>query len=154
MDVKHIPVMLEEVVKMIQPGDEKIYVDATVGLGGHAEGILRQAEHCTVVGIDRDSGALKLAGERLKKYRNVFLVNERFSNIRSVVNSMGFPVVHGIVLDAGVSTLHLKAEGRGFSFLKDEPLDMRMDQNQELTAEMVVNRYSEHELADIIWKYG
>jgi len=155
MDVEHVPVMLKEVTEMLQPRQDGIYVDATVGLGGHAEGILRDARGgCTLIGIDKDDKAIEISADRLRKYSNVYLVRERFSNMKAVVNSLGFSRVNGILLDAGVSTLHLKAGGRGFSFLRDEPLDMRMDQGQNLTAEKVVNGYSEHDLADIIWKYG
>ncbi|RJQ57083.1 MAG: 16S rRNA (cytosine(1402)-N(4))-methyltransferase RsmH [Nitrospiraceae bacterium] len=154
MTVLHIPVMLKEVVEMLQTRKDGIYVDATVGLGGHAAGILQRSPGCVLIGIDRDETALATARERLNEYGKVHLVKEKFSNMKTVVNNLGFYRVNGIILDAGVSTLHLKAEGRGFSFLKDEPLDMRMDQSQGLTAEDVVNGYSERELADIIWKYG
>ncbi len=130
------------------------YVDATLGLGGHSEGILQHDDTCTIIGIDRDDNALAIARERLSGYKNVHLVRDSFSNMRNVVNDIGFEGVDGIILDAGVSTLHLKAEGRGFSFLKDEPLDMRMDQRQSLTARDIVNNYSEKDLADVIWQYG
>lgn len=154
MSVTHIPVMLKEVTEMLQPQHDGIYVDATVGLGGHAEGILQQSHECILIGIDRDEQVLEIARQRLSPYQNVHIVTEHFSNMKSVVHGLGFDKVNGIILDAGVSTLHLKAEGRGFSFLKDEPLDMRMDQRQELTAEKVVNKYSEEDLAFVIWKYG
>jgi len=154
MHVEHIPVMLKEVTEMLQPRQDGIYVDATVGLGGHAEGILRNSGGCTLIGIDKDDKAIEIAAERLKEYSNVYLVRDSFSNMKAVVNGLGFSRVSGILLDAGVSTLHLKAEGRGFSFSKDEPLDMRMDQSQDLTAEKVVNGYSQFDLADVIWKYG
>ncbi len=130
-----------------------VYVDATIGLGGHTEGIMQKAEGCTVIGIDRDEEALAIAKERLKS-GNLHLVKERFSNMRHAVNSLGYNEVDGILLDIGVSTLHLKADSRGFSFMKDEALDMRMDKAQKLTAEEIVNRYPEKELADVIWKYG
>lgn len=130
-----------------------VYVDATIGLGGHAERILQKAEGCTVIGIDRDEEALEIAKERLKS-GNLHLVKERFSNMKSAVNALGYNEVDGILLDIGVSTLHLKADNRGFSFMKDEALDMRMDQEQKLTAEEIINRYPEKELADVIWKYG
>ncbi len=131
-----------------------IYVDATLGLGGHSEGILRQDDTCTIIGIDRDDSALAIAKERLSGYKNVHLVRDSFSNMKDVVHDLGYEGVDGIILDAGVSTLHLKAEGRGFSFLRDEPLDMRMDQRQSLTARDVVNNYSEKDLAAVIWEYG
>jgi len=154
MNVVHVPVMREEVIKNMNLKKSGIYVDATVGLGGHAEAILHNAKGCTVIGIDRDREALDRARERLMEYENVHLVRDSFSNMKSVVNTLGFSEVNGILLDLGVSTLHLKSGGRGFSFLKDEPLDMRMDKGQDLTAEEVINTYSEKDLADLIWKYG
>ncbi len=154
MKIEHIPVLLKEVVDMLCPGEDGIYVDATLGPGGHTEGIVRYAKDCRLIGIDRDEEAIEAAGERLKNYRNIKLVQESFSNMKVVVNSLGYEKVNGILLDIGVSALHLKSEGRGFSFLRDEPLDMRMDQNQELTAKDIVNRYPEKDLADLIWQYG
>jgi len=154
MNIVHVPVMREEVIENMNLKKSGIYVDATVGLGGHAEGILDNAKECTLIGIDRDREALDRARERLMEYGNVHLVRDSFSNIKSVVNTLGFSEVDGILLDLGVSTLHLKSGGRGFSFLKDEPLDMRMDKGQDLTAEKVINTYPEKQLADLIWKYG
>jgi 16S rRNA (cytosine1402-N4)-methyltransferase len=154
MNVVHVPVMREEVIENMNLKNSGIYVDATVGLGGHAEGILHKAKECTLIGIDRDREALDRARERLMEYGSVHLVRDSFSNMRSVVNTLGYSKVNGILLDLGVSTLHLKSDGRGFSFLKDEPLDMRMDKGQDLTAEKVINTYSEKDLADLIWKYG
>lgn len=153
MGIVHIPVMMEEVLEALRVKSDGVYVDATVGLGGHAEGILKKAQGCTVIGIDRDEEALKIAGERLKGY-HVHLVRENFSRMKEIVKKEGYDSVDGIVLDAGVSALHLKAEGRGFSFLRDEPLDMRMDRRQTLTARDVVNSYPEERLASIIWEYG
>jgi 16S rRNA (cytosine1402-N4)-methyltransferase len=153
MGIVHIPVMMEEVLEALRVKSSGIYVDATVGLGGHAEGILKRARRCTVIGIDRDEEALRIAGERLRGY-HVQLVRENFSKMKEIVKSKGYDSVDGIVLDAGVSALHLKAEGRGFSFLRDEPLDMRMDRRQALTASDVVNGYPEERLASIIWEYG
>ncbi|MBI5409015.1 MAG: 16S rRNA (cytosine(1402)-N(4))-methyltransferase RsmH [Nitrospirae bacterium] len=154
MSVEHIPVMLREVIEMLSPKQDGVYIDATVGLGGHAEGILRHAERCALIGIDRDEEALETARKRLSGYGSVYLVRDSFSNMKTVVGSLGFDRVDGILIDAGVSTLHLKAEGRGFSFLRDEPLDMRMDQRQTLTAQEVVNRYPEPKLAAVIYEYG
>ncbi len=154
MNIEHVPVLLREVVEMIRPKRDGIYVDATIGLGGHAEAILQHAGGCTLIGIDRDDMAIEASKSRLKEYRNTCFAKDRFSNMKTVVNSFGYERVNGILLDIGVSTLHLKSEGRGFSFLKDEPLDMRMDQGQRLTAAEVVNSYSEKNLAAIVWQYG
>ena len=141
-------------MEALQITSSGIYVDATLGLGGHSEGILQRAAGCTLIGIDRDEKAIEIARERLKGYQKVHLMKNRFSNMKEVVNSLGYEKVNGIILDAGVSTLHLKDEGRGFSFMKDEPLDMRMDQDSDLTAEKVVNSYKEKDLANIIYQYG
>jgi 16S rRNA (cytosine1402-N4)-methyltransferase len=154
MNIVHVPVMKEEVLKNLNVKNYGIYVDSTIGLGGHAEGILRLANDCTLIGIDRDDKAIEIARERLNKYQHVHLIQETLSNITTVVGNLGYNKVSGIFLDLGISALHLKSEGRGFSFLKDEPLDMRMDRRQSLTAEIVVNKYSEKDLADILWRYG
>lgn len=146
-----MPVMLKEVLEALMVKKSGVYVDGTVGLGGHAEGILSSG--CTLIGIDRDKEALEMSKKRLKKY-NVFFAKDNFSNMEAVVKGLGYENVDGILLDLGVSTLHLKEEMRGFSFLKDEPLDMRMDQQQRLTAGMIVNKYSEKDLANLLWKYG
>ena len=154
MEIIHVPVMREEVLEALELKSSGIYVDATLGLGGHSEGILQRAAGCTLIGIDRDEKAIGIAAERLKGFQNVHLIKDRFSNMKEVVNSLGYEKVNGIILDVGVSTLHLKAEGRGFSFMRDEPLDMRMDRSAELTAEKVVNSYKEKDLADVIYQYG
>ncbi len=154
MEIVHVPAMREEVLEALKIESSGIYVDATVGLGGHAEGIMQRAGDCTLIGIDRDDKAIEIARERLRDYKTVHFVRDSFSNIGTAVRNLGYDKVTGILLDLGVSTLHLKSEGRGFSFLKDEPLDMRMDRRQTLTAEAVVNKYSEKALADIIWQYG
>jgi len=154
MEPVHIPVMRAEIIEAMKIKNSGIYVDATVGLGGHAEGILKQAGNCTLIGIDRDESALAIARERLREFPNVHLVQESFSHIQNAVHGLGHEVVDGILLDTGVSTLQLKSEDRGFSFLSDAPLDMRMDMNQKLTAGDIISRYREKELADIIWRYG
>lgn len=154
MEISHIPVMREEVLEALELKSSGIYVDATLGLGGHAAGILQRTKGCTLIGIDRDESAIRIAKERLKGYQKVYFVKEKFSNLKEVVNKLGYEKVDGIILDAGVSTLHLKAEDRGFSFMTDGPLDMRMDQSSDLTAEEVVNNYKEKDLADVIYQYG
>ncbi len=154
MDIVHVPVMQEEVIEALNVERSGVYLDATIGLGGHAEGILQRAGDCTIIGLDRDERALEIARDRLKDFSQVHLVQESFSNMAAAVKSVGHDRVNGILLDIGVSTLHLKAEGRGFSFLRDEPLDMRMDRRQRLTAEGVVNSYPEKDLADLIWRFG
>ena len=154
MEITHVPVMREEVLEALELKDSGIYVDATLGLGGHAVGILQRAEGCTLIGIDRDESAIRIARERLKGHQKVYFVKDKFSNLKEIVNNLGYEKVDGIILDAGVSTLHLKNEDRGFSFMTDGPLDMRMDQDSDLTAEKVVNSYQEKDIADLIFQYG
>ena len=154
MEIVHVPVMREEVLEALNIVRSGVYVDATVGMGGHAEGILERAGDCTLIGIDRDGSAIEIARERLGNHENIHLIQDSFSNLGAVVRNLGYDRVNGILLDLGVSTLQLKSEGRGFSFLSNEPLDMRMDKRQGLTAEEVVNKYSEKELSDVIWKFG
>lgn len=153
MGITHIPVMSGEVTKALKVKKSGIYVDGTVGSGGHAECMFQRAGGCTVVGIDRDDEALEIAKERLKDY-DVHLVRDNFSNMEAVVKEIGYKEVDGVLLDLGVSTIQLKAEERGFSFLKDENLDMRMDRRQRLTAAWIVNEYSEKDLAHVLWNYG
>jgi 16S rRNA (cytosine1402-N4)-methyltransferase len=123
--------MLTEVLEALRIKELGIYVDGTTGLGGHAEGILKSARRCTLVAMDSDELALQAAGERLRPLmsegRRVHFVRDNFSNMKTAVNELGYEKVDGILLDLGVSTFQLKSEGRGFSFLKEEPLDMRMD---------------------------
>ena len=154
MEIAHVPVMVEEVLRMLKVKKSGIYIDGTVGLGGHAEGILKSVEGgCTLIGIDKDEEALKIAKERLKGF-DVHLIRDRFPNTDAVISNLGYREVDGILLDLGVSTLQLKSEGRGFSFLKDEPLDMRMDNRQTLTALRIISGYPEKDLAHILWQYG
>ncbi len=153
-EIIHVPVMPEEVLEALKVRENGIYVDATVGTGGHAEYILRRAGRCTLIGIDRDEKAIETAAGRLKGLENVHLVRGNYSDMGSIVSNLGYAGVSGILLDIGVSALHLKSEGRGFSFLRDEPLDMRMDQAQALTARDVVNTYPEKDLAGLIYRYG
>ncbi|MBI4843329.1 MAG: 16S rRNA (cytosine(1402)-N(4))-methyltransferase RsmH [Nitrospirae bacterium] len=154
MGIAHVPVMPEEVMEGLKISEGGAYVDATVGLGGHAGLILEKAKGCSLIGIDRDGEVLASAKERFKGMENVHLAKGRFSELKPILNSFGFSGADGILFDIGVSTMQLKAEGRGFSFLKDEPLDMRMDREGRLTAEDVVNEYSEKGLAEIIWRFG
>lgn len=154
MEIAHVPVMLEEVLRMLKVKKSGVYVDGTVGLGGHAGGILKSVEGgCTLIGIDKDEEALKIAKERLKDF-DVHLIRDRFPNMDAVISNLGYREVDGILLDLGVSTLQLKSEGRGFSFLKDEPLDMRMDNRQTLTALRIISGYPEKDLSHILWQYG
>ena len=121
MGVIHVPVMLAEVLEGLKLKDKGIYIDGTVGSGGHAEGILKNAGGCTLIGLDKDEDAIKMAGERLKGY-DVHLIKSAFSDMERVIKGLGYEEVDGILLDLGVSTLQLKSVGRGFSFSGDDVL--------------------------------
>jgi 16S rRNA (cytosine1402-N4)-methyltransferase len=150
----HLPVMLREVVEFLRPSGAGVYVDATVGLGGHSEEILRHiGEGGTLVGIDRDDEALRAAAGRLTDGRCVFR-KARFSEMREVLDGLGIRGVDGVLFDFGASMLQMKGPGRGFSFVSDEALDMRMDRSQPLTAQRVVNDYPAVEIEKILREYG
>jgi len=151
----HHPVLLEEVVEWLRPGEGGTFVDCTVGLGGHARALLAASPGARVIGIDRDPEALALARERLLIFEGrVELVHANFESIASVLDRQGVPEARGILVDLGVSSLQLERGERGFSFAYDAPLDMRMDPNGELTAAELVNGLEERELADLIFEYG
>lgn len=153
MKVIHLPVMLREVIVLLKPESGGIYVDATVGLGGHSEEILKHIGSGMLIGIDRDDEALNMAGSRLADSR-VVLKKGRFSEVGQLVAETGVTEVDGILFDIGTSMFHLKTAERGFSFLSEEPLDMRMDRAQDLTAAYIVNRYPEKDIDKILWEYG
>lgn len=152
----HEPVMLAEAVAGVATTPAGRYVDATVGLGGHAAAILDAAgEQSRLLGIDRDPQALEIAAQRLAAYGDrVMLVHGNFADIEQLCAAHGFNAVDGVLLDLGVSSLQLEQPGRGFSFQRDEPLDMRMDPGEATTAAEIVNETPERELAALIWRYG
>ncbi|WP_461829944.1 16S rRNA (cytosine(1402)-N(4))-methyltransferase RsmH [Aquifex sp.] len=154
MEVIHKPVLLKESVQLLTENGGKIYVDSTLGLGGHAKEILKQREDIFLVGIDKDDEAIQIAKENLKEFEGRFVIYKAdFKDFDLVLEEEGIEKVDGILFDLGTSMLQLKSE-RGFSFQIDAPLDMRMDKEQTLTAYKVVNQYSERELARIIKEYG
>jgi len=150
----HVPVLVKEALTMLNIKADGIYVDATVGLGGHSEAVLLAlGSKGRLIGIDKDEDAIKQAYERLKNER-VFLKKGSFSDLKDILLSMSIKEVDGVLFDLGVSMLQLKDLSRGFSFTSDERLDMRMDAAQELTAWDVVNRYPEREVERILREYG
>ncbi|MBI5848717.1 MAG: 16S rRNA (cytosine(1402)-N(4))-methyltransferase RsmH [Nitrospirae bacterium] len=154
MTIMHLPVMSGEVIETLAPHRGGIYVDATVGLGGHSEMILSLVgQDVRVVGLDRDEQALKRAAQRLTDSR-VLLKKGTFSHMEEVLNAEGILEADGILLDLGVSMMQLKDPVRGFSFLSNERLDMRMDNAQLLSAWDMVNTYDEQELVRILREYG
>ncbi len=154
MEFKHTSVLLNESIELLNVKDGGIYVDGTLGGGGHSEAILKKA-NCRLIGIDRDDDALKAAGERLKPYGDrVTLVKSNFKDIVSVLDDLGIEKIDGCILDLGVSSYQLDTVERGFSYQHSAPLDMRMDQNQYTSAFNIVNEYSVKELTRIFRDYG
>ncbi len=146
--------MLGEVIEMLNPMQNGVYVDATIGHGGHSENILKLiGSEGRLIGIDRDDEALKVAEKRLSD-RRVILKRGNFSYMESLIYSNGITEVDGILFDLGVSMLQLKNLERGFSFVSDKRLDMRMDRRQKVSAWDVVNRYPEKELERILREFG
>lgn len=150
----HQPVLLDEVVRALDPTSGKTYVDGTFGRGGYAKAIMSACADCKVIGIDCDPEAVKVGSELAGKHPNRFqIVEARFSEIDRVTESLGIDEVHGITLDVGVSSVQLDDPDRGFSFQKDAPLDMRMSK-AGVSAADVVNDATEQQLSDIIYQYG
>lgn len=156
MKFSHIPVMSQEVLEYLGPAPGGTYVDGTLGGGGHTLEILKQsAPTGRVIGLDRDDDALNAAQEFLSDFTGrVTLVRENFRNIKRVLADLGIEAVDGVILDLGVSLHQLTSPERGFSFMEDAPLNMRMDRRQELTAATIVNTFGERELARIFSRYG
>jgi 16S rRNA (cytosine1402-N4)-methyltransferase len=152
--VEHRPVLLAEVLDLLRPSHGGCFVDCTVGLGGHTRALL-DGGASRVVGLDRDADALMAARPRLGPLADrVELVHADFRDLGRVLDDRGIGVVAGVVADLGVSSMQLDAPGRGFSFRRDEPLDMRMDRTQGETAADLIARLDEHELADVIFRFG
>ncbi len=152
----HYSVLLQETIENLNIKEDGIYVDGTLGGGGHAlEVVKRLSDKGRFFGIDQDDAAIRAAGERLKEYEDkITLIRSNYCNMQSVLAQQGVDKVDGIVLDLGVSSYQLDTEERGFSYRFDTTLDMRMDQRQALTAKDIVNEYPEMELYRIIRDYG
>jgi len=149
----HTPVLLEEVLEWLRIKPDGSYVDATLGAGGHSAAIAARLTTGRLISLDRDVQALELARERLKSFGpKVRLVASPFSRIAEVVHELGIPGVDGVLADLGVSSMQLDQAARGFSFREAGPLDMRMDTGDELTADEIVNRWSEKEIADLLYR--
>jgi len=155
-ETSHVSVMMEEVLDLLQLKPGNVYVDGTVGMGGHSAAILDKIQpDGFLICVDRDKESLLKAGERLKGFSGRFrLVHDNFKNLPLTLNRLAIESVDGILLDLGVSSWQLLSEDRGFSFQSDAMLDMRMDREQSRTAADVVNETPEKELADIIYQYG
>ncbi len=153
MEFKHYSVMLAEAVDGLNVRSGKIYADGTLGGGGHSLEILKRAENVRIIGIDRDCDALSAAKKRLEGF-DVTYVHDNFSNIRTILDRLGIDRLGGMILDLGVSSYQLDNAERGFSYMQDAPLDMRMNRDNRKTAYDVVNGYSEEELCRIFYSYG
>jgi 16S rRNA (cytosine1402-N4)-methyltransferase len=152
----HVPVLVAEVLTYLAPRPGAVIVDATVGEGGHAEAILRRiAPAGRLIGVDRDTDALRVAGDRLRPFgRNVMLCHGDFGDLDRLLDEIGVGTVDGVLFDVGLSTRQLIDPARGFSFEHVGPLDMRMDRERSETAADLVNALPERELADLIYRYG
>jgi len=152
----HTPVLVEEVLQWLEVKPGGIYVDATLGAGGHSAEIAKRLVSGSpgrLISLDQDERALELARENLKPWKDrVTLVKSAFSKIAEVVQELGIPKVDGVLADLGVSSMQLDQSARGFSFREAGPLDMRMDAEGELTADEIVNQWSEKEIADLLYR--
>ena len=155
MEFSHYSVMLTETVNQLNIKPDGVYVDGTLGGGGHAFEVCKQLQAGHFYGIDQDDAAITAAGERLSVYGDkVTIIRNNYRNAKAALAKLGVDKVDGVVLDLGVSSHQLDTEDRGFSYRFDAPLDMRMDRRQTLTAKDIVNEYSEMELFHIIRDYG
>lgn len=155
METGHVPVLLQECLRALNIRPDGIYLDGTVGMGGHSLEIAKRLAGGRLVCIDRDETALAFARERLKEYADrVTFVHGNFRDTAKILTELGIDGADGMLFDLGVSSPQLDNAGRGFSYMQDAPLDMRMDQSQALTAYEVVNAWSEEKIKKILYEYG
>ncbi len=155
IEFNHVSVLLNECIENLNIKPDGIYVDGTMGGAGHSLEIVKKlSPKGMLIGIDRDEEALAVAKERLKDFSNVKYIHDNHDNIDEIIKNLNLKGVDGILLDLGVSSYQIDEKARGFTYMNDGPLDMRMDKTQELTAEYIVNNYKEQELARIIFEYG
>ena len=155
MEFNHVSVLLNECLEALNIKEDGIYVDCTLGGAGHSSQIVKRlSNEGRLIGIDQDKDALRAAGERLHNFSNVTFVHNNFHNIGAILEELEIEKVDGILMDLGVSSYQLDERNRGFSYLGENELDMRMDKTQKLTAKEVINNYEEEKLANIIYEYG
>lgn len=152
----HYPVLFEEVMEGLSVLPDGVYVDCTAGGGGHSSGIAcRLSEKGRLIAIDRDAEAISAAKDRLRPYSDrVFLFHSNFSSVRSVIGSLNIEGINGALIDLGVSSYQLDTASRGFSYMQNAPLDMRMDKDSSLSAYDVVNSYDEAKIRKVLFEYG
>ncbi|MEK9130423.1 MAG: 16S rRNA (cytosine(1402)-N(4))-methyltransferase RsmH [Patescibacteria group bacterium] len=152
----HTPVLLNEIIEYLNPQANQNFIDCTFGFGGHSIPILKKTSpNGKLVGIEWDIDAININKEKFKEFdQRIIFVNKNFANLKQIVSDLNFPI-HGILLDLGISSYQLDQSTSGFSFQRDELLDMRFNKlDTDLTAEKIINKYSEKELSDIFWKFG
>ncbi|OOM09240.1 16S rRNA (cytosine(1402)-N(4))-methyltransferase RsmH [Clostridium saccharobutylicum] len=155
MEFKHVSVLLNECIEALNIKEDGIYVDCTLGGAGHSSHILKHlSKEGMLIGIDQDKDALKAAKERLKEFDNVKYVHSNFYNIDNILNQLEIEKVDGILMDLGVSSYQLDEAERGFSYMQDAPLDMRMNRDNDFSAYDIVNNYTEEDIYRIIKDYG
>ena len=155
MEFKHKPVLLEECIEGLNIKEDGIYVDGTLGGAGHSKEIVKRlSKNGLLIGIDRDEEALAEAKRKLSGYNNVKYIYGNHDDIKQILKDLNIEKVDGILLDLGVSSYQLDEKQRGFSYIGENELDMRMDRTQQLTAKTVVNTYKEERLANLIYEYG
>lgn len=155
MKFEHIPVIAKETIENLNIKKDGTYVDLTLGKGGHSKMILESlSNEGKLIAFDQDKEAIEAARENLKDFSNVIFVNSNFENFKEVLSDLGIDHIDGALMDIGVSSYQIDNADRGFSYMKDGPLDMRMNQENELTAEDIVNDYSEEDLVKIFFDYG
>lgn len=152
----HVPVMLPEVLEFLKPSPGQIIVDATLGMGGHAEEILKRiTPQGRLIGIDRDESSLAICRQRLGEFKdNLELVHANFSDLDQVLTNLGIEKVDGVVFDLGISSYQLRDAQRGFSFQVEGPLDMRLDKSSYICAYDLINNLNENEISAILWNFG
>ncbi|MBU4205017.1 16S rRNA (cytosine(1402)-N(4))-methyltransferase RsmH [Patescibacteria group bacterium] len=152
----HIPVFQKEVLKYLDPKPNENFIDCTIGHGGHVKNILEKTgPKGKVLGIDLDLEQIKICQSQLEAFKErIILVNSSYTNLKEIIEKNNFQPVHGILMDLGMSSWHLENSGRGFSFLKDEPLDMRYSARNYLTAREILNNWSQQEIERIIKEYS
>ncbi|MDN5322143.1 MAG: rRNA (cytosine1402-N4)-methyltransferase [Clostridia bacterium] len=156
MNFEHVPVLLNEIIDILNPQPGDIFVDCTLGGGGHSKAILeRTLPHGYLIGIDQDLNALNAARKNLSRYKdNIIFVHSNYKNLDEIISKYSPEGINGILFDLGVSSHQLDEKERGFSYMQDAPLNMRMNQTNSFSARDLINSYSEEMLADIIKEYG